>query len=79
MSPTIHREKGYRFYFFMDEESRMHVHVECGDGEAKFWLEPEIALSKNYHLKPKQVSEIQKIVEAHRDEFIDAWRAVFGN
>jgi hypothetical protein len=23
----------------------MHVHVYCGDGEAKFWLEPEVALA----------------------------------
>ncbi len=27
----------------------MHVHVISGDGEAKFWLEPEIELAKNYH------------------------------
>ena len=24
----------------------MHVHVHCADGEAKFWLEPEIELAK---------------------------------
>jgi len=42
MSPTIFREKGYRFFFFSREESRMHVHVISGDGDAKFWLEPEI-------------------------------------
>jgi len=26
----------------------MHVHVHCGNGEAKFWLEPDIRLVKNY-------------------------------
>jgi hypothetical protein len=40
MSPTIFREGGYRFYFFSREEPRMHVHVHCADGEAKFWIEP---------------------------------------
>jgi hypothetical protein len=40
MSPTIFREAGFRFYFFSREEPRMHVHVQCADGEAKFWLEP---------------------------------------
>jgi hypothetical protein len=50
MSPTIFREKGYRFFFFYREEIRMHVHVYCGDGEAKFWLEPEIELARNYRL-----------------------------
>jgi hypothetical protein len=40
MSPTILREKGYRFFFFSREESRIHVHITCPEGEAKFWLEP---------------------------------------
>ncbi|WP_207713010.1 DUF4160 domain-containing protein [Desulfofundulus sp. TPOSR] len=46
MSLTILREKGYRFFFFSREETRMHVHVVCSDGEAKFWLLPEIELAK---------------------------------
>lgn len=46
MSPTIFRERGYRFFFFSREESRMHVHVYCGDGEAKYWLEPGIEIAK---------------------------------
>lgn len=48
MSPTVFREKGYRFYFFSREETRMHVHVLSGDGEAKFWLEPELQLANTY-------------------------------
>ena len=36
MSPSIFREKGYRFYFLSNEEERMHIHVTCEDGEAKF-------------------------------------------
>ena len=42
VSPTIFREKGYRVHFFSLEEDRMHVHVACADGDAKFWIEPEI-------------------------------------
>ena len=38
MSPSIFREKGYRFYFLSNEEERIHIHVTCVDGEAKFWL-----------------------------------------
>jgi hypothetical protein len=36
MSPTIFKEKGYRFFFFSREEPRMHVHVSSSNGEAKF-------------------------------------------
>ena len=48
MSPTVFQEKGFRFFFFSKEESRKHVHVYCGDGEAKFWLEPTTELAENY-------------------------------
>lgn len=47
MSPTIFREGGFRFYFFSREESRMHVHVQGQNGEAKFWLEPVIEVAQH--------------------------------
>jgi len=53
MSPTIFREKGYRFFFFSREEKRMHIHIISGNGEAKFWLEPQIALARNYYYNMK--------------------------
>ncbi len=36
MSPTVFRERGFRFLFFLREEPRLHVHVQRADGEAKF-------------------------------------------
>jgi len=33
----------------------MHVHAYCGDGEAKFWLVPEIELAQNYRLSRLQL------------------------
>jgi Domain of unknown function (DUF4160) len=73
MSPTILREKGYRFFFFSREESRIHVHVTCPDGEAKFWLEPDIELAKNYNLSRTQLREIENIIEVNYGQFKDAW------
>lgn len=78
MSPTVFREGPYRFYFFSREEPRMHVHVTCADGEAKFWLEPAIALAQNHGLSEKQVKEAQALVEAHADECRKSWKAHFG-
>jgi hypothetical protein len=79
MSLTVFREGGYRFFFFSREEERMHVHTVSGDGEAKFWLEPEIELAKNFGYTRKQSKEIESMIEAHYDELISAWQAHFGS
>jgi hypothetical protein len=78
MSPTIFRERGYRFFFFSREESRSHIHIYCGDGEAKFWLDPQIELARNYRLSKVQLREIEVIIEAHYDELKAAWNEYFG-
>ena len=77
MSPTIFREKGYRFFFFSREESRVHVHVYCGEGEAKYWLEPEIELARNHRLSRLQLKQIEELIEAHYDELTTAWNKHF--
>jgi len=79
MSPTVFREKGYRFFFFSREESRMHVHVVSGDGEAKFWLEPDLELAKNYGYSRQQLKEIESLVEDHRNELVSAWKQHFSS
>ena len=62
MSPPIFRQGPYRFYFNSREESRMHVHIETPDGEAKFWLEPQVVLSEYHCLKPHAFREVERIV-----------------
>lgn len=57
----------------------MHVHAQSQDGEAKFWLEPQIELARNYRLKRAQLGEIERIIEAHYDEFVAAWRKHFSD
>ena len=78
MSPTILRVGGYRFYFFSREESRPHVHVQCGGGEAKIWLEPQVAVAANSGLTPTQLRAAVRIVEGYRDEISEAWQRYFG-
>ena len=77
MSPTIFRDRGFRYFFFSLEESRMHVHIRSPDGEAKFWLEPEIELATNKRLSDVQLNQIRKVVEERADELIAAWQDYF--
>lgn len=57
----------------------MHVHIVSGDGEAKFWLEPEIALTRNYYYNRRQLKEIESIMEVHYDELISTWKQHFSD
>jgi hypothetical protein len=78
MSSTIFREDGFRFYFFSREESRIHVHLHCADGEAKFCLEPYVELAPNLDLSNRQIRTVQSLIEAHEHEIRAAWAKHFG-
>ena len=77
VSSTIFREAGYRF-FFSREESRPRVHVQCTDGEAKFWLEPVIEVAQNSGLSDRQLRAIRGLIEVHANEIRVAWAKHFG-
>ena len=55
--PTILRLLGLRFDFYSDEGSEpAHIHVDAGDGECKFWLDPVGLVSQ----RGMSVSELRK-------------------
>lgn len=55
----------------------MHVHVSHSDGEAKFWLSPELALATSSGLSSQQIKKAQKLVAGHLEEIIHAWHIHF--
>lgn len=77
MAPTVFRQGAFRFFFFSREEPRMHVHVAHTDGEAKFWLEPQIGLAMNQGLSKTQLHEASSLVQGHYEEIAHAWRSHF--
>ena len=77
MSPTVFRVGSYRFYFFSREEERIHIHVTSPDGEAKFWVEPIVALVAYTGFSKGQLARLQKIVEERKSEIIKAWQKHF--
>ena len=79
MAPTVVREGQFRLFFFSREENRIHIHVAHPDGEAKFWLTPDVHLAVNVGLSPVQVRQAQAVVEAHILEIKDAWNRHFGS
>ncbi len=79
MSLTVIRFGPYRLFFFSREESRVHVHIQSSDGEAKFWIEPEFILANQVGFNKKQLKELQILVEENRHAIRDAWKKHFGS
>ena len=72
--PTILRIRGFRIGFYCaDLAEPIHVHVRRQGGEAKYWINPiELAQSKGF--RPHELSDIQRILEKHRDQILAAWQ-----
>lgn len=78
--PEIFRMFGLRFYFWSREHEPIHVHVESGDGEAKFDILPEgIVLKENYGMKLKDVKLAESILEENKELAILKWKEYFEN
>ncbi len=73
MAPTIVRDGPFRLFFFSREKSRIHVHVAHSDGEAKFWLTPDVTLATSTGLTPRQLNEAKLVVQVHLKEINEAW------
>ncbi len=78
MSPTVFREGPFRFFFFLREESRLHIHVSSADGEAKFWLEPTIEVARSHGLTALDLRRATEAIERHEEKIRDAWTSHFG-
>jgi hypothetical protein len=75
--PTVHREKGFRFFFFTREGNEpIHIHIAKAQKYAKFWLNP-IALSKNYGFISKELKEIKNIITENQDIIKEKWDECF--
>ena len=76
--PTIHLEKGFRFFFYSNEHLPKHIHVQGKGGELKIELE-SLSLVYNYNFKRQDLNAVLKIVELHRLYFIRKWDEFHGN
>jgi uncharacterized protein DUF4160 len=76
--PTILIVNGYRFYFYSNENDEpVHIHVEKGEGNAKYWLEPELKEEYSYGFKAKQRKEIKQIISENIEKLITDWYEYF--
>lgn len=74
--PTVLRLLNWRFHFYYDEGAEPHIHVDSGDGECKFWLQP-IRLAKSCNISPIELRRIEAAVFEHQELFKEKWHEFF--
>jgi hypothetical protein len=78
--PVVLRVAGFRLFFYANEgqpREPVHVHVERGDGEAKFWISPDVRVAYNDGMDAKALREALELVEANRERIEQAWHEFF--
>lgn len=75
--PTLLLVEGFRFFFFANEgREAAHVHVQRGDGLAKFWLRP-VSLAWSDGMKTQELSRAEVLVVENREIFEAKWHEFF--
>ena len=71
--PTVLRIGAFRFHFYSDEgDEPAHIHIDTGDGECKFWLDP-VVLAKSVNVSPADVRKVERLVFEHRNFLMEKY------
>jgi hypothetical protein len=77
-SPTSVESHGFRVGFTShDKGEPPHAHVRCGDGEAKFWLEPVVRLEWAKRMKRSEIRKARNFIRRHKEKILGDWHAHF--
>lgn len=77
--PTLLTQDGFRFFFWSNEGDPLepsHVHVERGDGVAKYWLGP-VRYAESAGIRAADLKRAREIIEANETSFQERWDAHF--
>jgi hypothetical protein len=73
MSPVVHREDGYRFFFWSNERrAPPHIHVAKAGATATWWLAP-IAEAFSAGFNAAQRRRIRDILETQAVAILKEW------
>jgi len=78
--PKVFEIEGYRGFFFSNEGTPLepvHIHIKKGEGEAKFWVTPNVTLAESWSMKVSELTRAQEIVVEHQREILDLWNRYF--
>jgi len=74
--PTVLRIDGYRFFFFSDEHTPEHIHIEKGDSYARIEIE-SLKVTDSYNLNSKELKKLLSLVTKNKDKLKGTWNEYF--
>jgi len=74
--PTIFKIDGYRFFFFSDEHTPEHIHIEKADAYARIEIE-NLKVTDSYNLNSKELKKLLKLVTENKNKLQGAWNEYF--
>ena len=76
---TVLKSGPYRLFFYAgDNDEPPHVHVDRDNGIGKFWLDP-VRLQRSKGFPRVELARIERLVNDHRVELVEAWNDYFGH
>lgn len=76
--PTIFIIFGYRFLFYSNDHTPIHVHVLKGGAKAKYNIFP-VELVDNQGFKSQELKLIESIIEENVEIIAQHWNMFFNN
>lgn len=74
--PTIFKIDGYRFFFFSNEHTPEHIHIEKGDSYARIEIET-LNVTDSYNLNSNDLKKLIKLVKKNKEKLKGAWDGYF--
>ena len=76
--PVVLTINGYKFRFYSNENDEPpHIHITKGDGNAKYWLVPEIEEAYSYGFTVRERRDIREAVKLNAASLIKKWNEYF--
>ena len=76
--PTVFTLFGYRFWFYGNDHTPIHIHVKKGSAVAKYNI-LHISLVYNHGFKPSELKMIEAILEDNEELIAQHWNMFFNN
>jgi len=77
--PTLLRIDGFRFFYANEGSEPAHIHVRKAEGEAKFWLTPNVSLGWVRGFSPSTIAVLLTLVRENRFFLLEKWNEFFAS